>query len=244
MNTAASIRRQAIQAAKDGNWQTAIELNQQLLTLQPDDTSALNRIGVAYIQLSDLKKAKEMFHSVLEQDRANTIAKKHLEKLDNNQSVSAPSFIKQHFIEEPGKTKTVELHRMANKQSLENVKVGSVCELKLKNRYISVSVDGTYVGSLPEDISFRLTKLINSGNEYECFIRSCDGKACTVFLKETKQSPQNAGIQSFPGNKANLMQNGDFDNMHMLQDDIPMDIVDTDNDMERSIDDVDTEELE
>lgn len=244
MNTAASIRRQAIQAAKAGDWQAAVDKNQQILNQYPEDTNALNRLGVAYIQLKDFTKAKKAFKNSLTVDKANTIARKHLDRLSKNQEVAAPSFIKQHFIEEPGKTKTVALHRLANKQVLEDVGVGCVCALKLKNRYISVTVNETYVGALPEDISFRLTKLMENGNEYECFVKSCDGKNCSVYLKEVKQSPQNAGIQSFPGNKANLMQSSDFTDVPILEEDIPMEIVDTDTDSERSLDDVDQEDLE
>jgi len=244
MNTAATIRRQAIQAAKIGDWQAAIDHNQQFLTQYPDDTSALNRLGIAYAQIKDLAKAKKAFKASLELDKANNIARKHLDKLQNNQVVNAPAFIKQQFIEEPGKTKTVELHRLANKQALTPLKVGDSCELKLKNRYISVNVDGVYAGALPEDISFRLAKLIQDGNEYECFVRSCDGKSCFVFLKEVKQSPLNINVQSFPGNKALVSAGSDFDNLHMLEDDIPVDIVETDTDMERSLDDMDQDDLE
>ena len=244
MNTAATLRRLAIQAAKAGDWQAAVEKNQQILNFYPEDTNALNRIGVAYIQLNEFPKSKKAFKHSLEIDKANTIARKHLDRLDNNQVVAAPSFIKQHFIEEPGKTKTIVLHRLANKQILETVTIGTPCELKLKNRYISVTVNGTYIGALPEDVSFRLTKLMENGNEYECFVKSCDGKNCVAYLKEVKQSQVNAGIQSFPGNKANMMQSSDFTDLPMLEEDIPMEIVDTDTDSERSIDDVDQQDLE
>lgn len=244
MNSSATLRRQAIQAAKTGDWQAAIEHNQQLLTNYPNDTNALNRLGIAYVQLKNLAKAKKAFKASLELDKSNNIASKHLEKLQNNQVVNAPAFIKQQFIEEPGKTKTVELHRLANKQALSPVKVGSSCELKLKNRYVSVNLDGNYIGALPEDISFRLAKLVQDGNEYECFVRACDGKSCFVFLKEVKQSPLNANVQSFPGNKSLVSAGSDFDNLHMLEDDIPMEIVETDTDMERNIDDMDQDDLE
>jgi hypothetical protein len=244
MQTAATIRRQAIQAAKTGDWQAAVDHNQQLLNQYPDDTNALNRLGIAYVQIKDISKAKKAFQKSLEFDRANMIARKHLDKLLNNQEVGAPAFIKQQFIEEPGKTKTVELHRLASKQVLAPFKVGDSCQLKLKNRYISVNINGVYIGALPEDVSFRLARLIESGNEYDCFVRSCDGKSCFVFLKEVKQSPENVNLQSFPGSKTILSQGSDFDNLHMLEDDIPMEIVDTDTDMERSLDDMDREDLE
>lgn len=244
MNTVATIRRQAIQAAKTGDWQSAADFNEQLIAQYPDDTDAFNRLGIAYVQLKKLSKAKKAFETSLQLDKANNIAQKHLDKLKSNQSLSAPTFITQQFIEEPGKTKTVNLHRLANKQALSSLKVGDICELKLKNRYISVSVNQAYIGALPEDISFRLARLIQDGNEYDCFVRSCDSKSCAVFLKETKQSPTNTDIQSFPGSKAVIPTSSDFDNIHMLEEDIPVDIVETDTDMERNLDDVSQEDLE
>jgi len=192
----------AIAAAKSGNWPSAVELNQQILAMAPQDISALNRLGMAYLQTGASKEAKQAFSQVLEIDKTNSIAKKQLERIKSNNTPPTPSFNKNYFIEEPGKTKIVELHRLSGKQVLDSLSVGVACALKLKNRYISVeTTDGTYIGALPEDISFRLTKLIQSGNTYHCSVHSCTNNQCSVYLKELTRSEKNKDVHSFPTSK-------------------------------------------
>ncbi len=243
MISRATLRNKAIAAAKQANWHEAIELNTLLISQEKHDTQALNRLGVAHLQLRDVDAAKAAFEQTLEIDRTNTIAKKHLANLKKNIIVAAPSFTKQHFIEEPGKTKTVELHRLAGKNSLKDVSVGQVCTLKPKNRFISIEVGDSYVGALPEDLSFRLSKLIKRGNQYSCQVRSCNGTACSVYIKEEVQSAKNADIHSFPPNKNNLATLNDIDEDFLLEKDIPVEIVDTDNDVEKSFEDVESDAL-
>lgn len=245
MSVQADLRNLAIKDAKNGDWQQAVAHNLQILELTPDNTNALNRLGIAYVQVGNLKEAKKIFSTVLELDKNNKIAAKHLDKLHNNQVCVPPSFGKSQFIEEPGKTKTVPLFRLAGKNVLDTVSVGKQCELKIKNRFISVEIDGKYVGALPEDLSFRLTKLMNAGNRYECLIRSCNPKNCDVFLKEIFQSQKNVGTHSFPPNKMSLNPLSELDDAVVLEENIPVEIVETDTDMERSFDEhIDGDDLE
>ncbi|MBP7768722.1 tetratricopeptide repeat protein [Candidatus Woesebacteria bacterium] len=220
----------AISSAKSGDWQKAVEINTEILSQTPDDTQALNRLGLAHIQLGQLEAATETFKKTLAVDKNNSIALKQLERIKTNQTHATPSFSKNHFIEEPGKTKIVELHRLSGKQVLDGLSVGQSCQLKLKNRYISVETnEGTYIGALPEDVSFRLTKLIQTGNEYHCSIHSCSNNVCTTYLKETLRSAQNIDTHSFPPTKTPnnhlelddryLMENGDDEDGTMDLDD-------------------------
>lgn len=245
MSALAQLKNSAIKDAKNGNWDQAIEHNLQILELTPGNTNALNRLGISYIQLGKLKDAKKSFKQALELDKNNKIAQKHLEKLSKNQACVAPSFGKNSFIEEPGKTRTVALFRLAGKNVLDTISVGKECELKIKNRFLSVEVDHKYVGALPEDLSFRLTKLMKSGNEYLCQIRSCNQKNCEVFLKETVQSDKNIGTHSFPPNKMALNPLSQLDEAIVLEENIPVEIVETDYDTERTLEDhVDSEDLD
>ncbi len=235
------VKQLAIAAAKRSDWQSAVEFNLTLLQQNPNDVSALNRLGVSYLQLQDKNSAREAFNKVLEIEKLNPIAKRNLARLKGNGSANV-SFSTQYFIEEPGKTKTVELHRLAGKTVLDSLSVGQQCELKLKNRYISVECVGQYVGALPEDLSFRLTKLINWGNTYTCIIRSCSNNACSVFLKESHRSKKNQEIHSFPPGKLNHSSIADIDDRFLLDEDIPVEIVETDQDYEKSLDEIDTDQ--
>ncbi len=239
MNTQAQLRKQAITAAKNQEWSEAVRINTQLLELNSQDVQALNRLGVAYIQLSDKKQAVSTFEKSLEIDKTNIIAKKNLDKLKSNQ-ITTPSFTAQQFIEEPGRTKTVELCRLANKTTLKKLSTGIECQLKAKKRCVSVEVDGVYVGVLPDDISFRLTKLIQTGNTYSCYIYSTSDTKCSVYIKEETRSPQNEDYLSFPSNK-NSSQVDIMTDTAMLDEYIPVEVTDHDSDVEKTIDDLDDE---
>lgn len=237
MSTQTDLRDLAIKDAKNGDWEQAIVHNLQILELAPHNTNALNRLAIAYVQVNKIAEAKNTFKQVLELDKNDKIAQKHLERLHNNQTCLAPSFSKSHFIEEPGKTKIVSLFRLAGKNILDCISVGKECELKIKNRFVSVEIDGKYIGALPEDLSFRLSKLMTTGNEYQCLVRSCNQKSCEVYLKETVQSEQNIGTHSFPPNKMSLNPLSDLDEAIVLEENIPVEIVETDTDTERTLDD-------
>lgn len=200
-----SLKQQAVLAAKQGDWERAVVVNEAILEIEPQDVGALNRLGISLIQLKQASKARKAFKSALALDKYNVIAKKNLDKLRQaDGGTQMLTFSRQHFIEEPGKTKVTELHRLAGKQVLESVSVGALCELRCKKRYISVEVGPTYVGALPENISFRLSKLIHNGNQYECYIRSVTNNTCSVYIREVLRSDKNKDVTSFPINRAHI----------------------------------------
>lgn len=200
----------SIAAAKNGDWPSAAELNEAILFQAPNDVPALNRLGLAYLQLSKESEAKKQFQKVLEIDKHNSIAQKQLERIKTNQPFLQPSFSKNYFIEEPGRTKIVELHRLAGKQVLDTLCVGHSCKLTVKKRYISVETeDNRYIGALPEDISFRLAHLLETGNTYLCTVQSCSNNQCMVYLKELSRSKANLDVHSFPPSKSSLASDGE-----------------------------------
>jgi hypothetical protein len=241
---------QAIQAAKNQDWQGAVDFNQQIINQEPENIGAFIRLGVAQVQMQQMKLAKAAFEHVLDIDKNNSLAKKHLQKLKNNQKITLFNLPKdEEFIEEPGKTKTVELHRLAGKEQLEKFSVGQTCNLRPKNRFISVEVDKTYIGSLPEDLSARLTKLIKDGNEYSCYIQSISSTSCSVFLKETIRAKKNEFVHSFPVVKSQLSSLNDMfladESVPLQMEDVPLQIVRTDEDDDhRSPEDFSVEEPE
>jgi tetratricopeptide (TPR) repeat protein len=238
MSQILKLQQRAVNAAKSQNWEQAAQINQELLELKPLDPRTLNRLGAAYLQLNKPRKAQQTFKQVLVTDRSNKLALKHLERIKDKQDSALPAFSNESFIEEPGKTKSVELYRLTDKNMLRKVPIGKECHLQPKNRYISVCTEDTYIGSLPEDLSFRLAKLIKSGNEYACRIRSCDGTHCIVHLRELKRSKKNKDVSSFPHNQPSVTTTINEVDESMLEDDIPVEIVDTDTDSERTLDDI------
>lgn len=243
MNKLNLLQLKAIKAAKDLNWNAAIEINQQIIDNNNIDLGAWNRLGVAFMQSKKPAKAKKAFEEVLKLDGSNSIAKKHLKAIQQKKVSNQPLFSREQFIEEPGTTKIVELHRLASKSELEKLAVSQECELKPKGRYISINADKVgYIGALPEDLSFRLAKLMKRGNEYQCFVYSATAKTCKVYIKETVRSKHNENVNSFPLNK-NMMSSistlNDIDERFLLEENIPVEIIETDGDTdERTLKDV------
>jgi len=217
------LKQEAINAAKNSDWSKAISINQEILQNYGNDLEAMNRLGLAFLKNKQETEAKKVFKQVLALDGSNIIANKHLDKIKNKE-MSADIVFDQNndFIEEPGKSKIVTLHRLAGKEQLQKLKVGQGCFLQLKNRYISVTDENNrHIGALPEDISFRLSKLISNGNEYRCVIYKINDKQCLIQIKETLRSKKNEQIVSFPSKmQNNLVIPDDF----ILEEDIPFEV--------------------
>ncbi len=221
----------AVKAAKAALWPQAIEFNLAILETKPNDIATLNRLGVAYAQNRQIKEAKATFNRVLKIDRKNNLAIKNLLRLKQQQPQALNIDSSQIFVEEPGKTKFINLHRLAGKKVLESLSTGNICDLKVKKRYISVEVNQCYIGALPEDLSFRLTKLIKTGNQYQCYIKSNGHNRCCVYLKEIKRSKRNLGIQSFPLN--NHQVSSGLNIKESYQEDVPFEVINLEHDDEK-----------
>lgn len=215
------LRQKAISAAKNACWDEAIQLNQEILKRDLKNLEAMNRLGLALLKNKDQKTAKKIFRQVLEIDKSNILANKHLMKLKNHETPPDIIFNNQvDFIEEPGKSKIVSLHRLSSKTLLKTLKVGQSCGLQIKSRYISVTDEkGKHVGAIPEDLSFRMSSLIKTGNRYSCVIYKVSDNQCFVQLKELERSKRNAQTLSFPAKLSNKISlNEDF----ILEKDIPV----------------------
>ncbi len=217
------LKQEAINAAKSSDWSKAILINQEILQNYGNDLEAMNRLGLALLKNNQEKEAKKIFQQVISMDGSNIIANKHLDKIKRKETSADIVFDQNNdFIEEPGKSKIVTLHRLTNKEQLQKLKVGQSCLLQLKNRYISVTDENNkHIGALPEDISFRLSKLISNGNEYRCVIYKINDKQCLIQIKETLRSKKNEQIVSFPSKmQSNLVIPDDF----ILEEDIPFEV--------------------
>ena len=228
MSTLNDLEIKAISAAKKGDWEQAIHFNQAILQKKPDDIGALNRTGFAELQRQNISQATEFFQRVLSLEKTNPIALRQLDNINRNHII-APEFASENFVEEPSKSKIIGLLRLANKDILEKLVVGQELNLRPKSRFISVeTLDKVYLGSLPEDISLRLSKLIERGNRYSCLLHSASSKHCTVFIREIYQDPANRGLHSFisafqPGKDDSI-----GDELLLLADESPLSIDDDD----------------
>ncbi len=195
---------QAISAALKSSWLEAITANNQLLEENPLDIEALNRLAHAYKQAGEIKKAQTAYRKVLKLDRFNPIATKNLwllERLPKNLKnfSDCPGNFAQKFLEEPGKTKVVNLINLAPLRTILSLSYGSPVNLFIKRRTVTVvSLTGTYLGALPDDLSTKLIRLLKGGNRYEAFVKSVGKNSLTVFLRELFRSSRFKTSPTFP----------------------------------------------
>lgn len=195
------LAQKAIQAAISGNWELAEKLNRQILKDTPHDVEALNRLARASGELGRIKEAQKAYQKVLSLDRFNTIATRGLERLKVRKAREKiiPQTVETHFLEEPGKTKTVSLIHLGGEKVLAQLNTGEEVRLVPGSHRISVQTVGSlYIGRLPDDLSARLLKLIRGGNNYQALVKSAEPGQVRIFLREVARAKEFANLSSFP----------------------------------------------
>lgn len=185
----------AIQTALSGDWQNASLINKALLNDNPNDIETLNRLAFAFTVLGKIKAAKTTYKKVLEIDPLNPIAIRNLKRLtdtkvdlDKNVSKLSVKHVHNTFLEEPGKTKIIELVNIAQPRIIANLRIGQPLNISIKRSKIFVQDDAKqYIGVLPDDIGKRLIRFIKGGNRYEALLRSANSHHVVVFIKEIKR---------------------------------------------------------
>ncbi len=202
------LQQQAITAALSAQWEDAIQLNQQLIDLNPNDVDALNRVARAYFELGNLSDSRKFYSQSLKTDPYNQIAAKFLKRIEafdkkgtkpvHNGSHHVNCLDTDLFIEEPGKTKVVNLLKVAEPQKLSLLSSGCEVVLVPKGRGITVTDPyGEYVGVLPDDVSHQLDRLIKGGNKYKAFIKTIKTNGLTILIRETLRSAKFKNQPSF-----------------------------------------------
>lgn len=193
-----SLKSQAIQTALLGDWTTAIDLNQSILQEDPNDIDTMNRLAFAFLSSGDPKNAKNLYEKVLMLDMKNPIAIRNIKRL-NDVNMNRPSVtINNLFIEEPGKTKVIELNNIAEKKVISHLRSGEKLDIRIKrSKIFAYDLEDQFVGMLPDDLCQRLIKFMESGNEYEAYVRTVDSNKVSVFIRETKRAKKFTNQPSF-----------------------------------------------
>lgn len=203
-----SIKNQAIQTALQGDWQSAISLNKGLIKENPDDIDALNRLALAYTITGKIKAAKSAYQKVVSLDPLNSIALRNLKKLKDKNLKAYPTttyLINNKFLEEPGRTKVIELINIAQSQNIETLRTGQSLNLSIKRLKIFILEDKQYIGVLPDDIAKRLIKFIKGGCQYEAYVKSASPHKVSIFVKELKKPSKYKDQSSFLSNSESTL---------------------------------------
>lgn len=199
--------KEAINAALDQKWEEALKLNRQIIKIDPRNIDALNRQAKAYLELGKLNLAKKFYSEALKVDPYNPIASKNLKiiKAFKSNGVTSQNSINCHtrlspslFLQEPGKTKIVNLLKVAEPQKLSHVYCGMQALAELKNRKMIITDNNKeYLGVLPDDVSHYLTRLLRGGNKYEYFVKSIKVNGLAVLIREVFRSKRFKNQPSF-----------------------------------------------
>jgi hypothetical protein len=184
---------QAIEAALNKEWETAISLNQAYLAECPAHIPTLNRLAKAYKEIGCIEEAITTYQTVINLDRYNVIAKKNLDILIKNPPVNH----KKHnsgktiteFIKEPGKAKTFCLTRLGDPKIIANLTPGEIVYLiPKKHTFFLITETHEHVGALTDDTAFELKRQLLEGAQFEVIIKSASINGVVIFVKETMSS--------------------------------------------------------
>lgn len=183
-----SLSNQAIAAALRADWQSAININLEIVKDNPNHIPTLNRLAKAYGELGQNDEAQSYYQKVLELDRYNSIALKNSQVIKHHQpQKNHPPFnLNLNFIDEPGKTKTLPLTRLGDQKVITSLVPGQIVHLTPKNHSICVTTDNQeHIGALTDDIAYLLKHAINLGNQYEVAIKVATNQKVWIFIRET-----------------------------------------------------------
>lgn len=183
-----NLHSQAIISSLNNDWEIAIELNNLILKEEPNNIAALNRLARAYTELNQKESAKIVYNKVLALDKYNQIALKNLKLLPNKNSPSDISLTIEDFIDESGLTKTVQLIKIADKNTLLSLTCKQTLSFVPRSRLIAINtLEGKYLGCLPDDLSLKLHKNLKSGYKYSLCLKSATENSLHIFIREIKR---------------------------------------------------------
>ncbi|MFC1790012.1 tetratricopeptide repeat protein [Patescibacteria group bacterium] len=203
MDSLQNLTDRAAQAALKKNWSKAIKINLLILAADNKDIASLNRLAWAYFQIGQRHQALETYQKVLEIDETNPISLKNIQRLNSFSDQSPPLLTTSpidisSFLEEPGKTQVVPLAKITGKTVMQSLCCGQSIKIIPKSRTILIhDHQDRYLGIIPDDLSVRLIRLINLGNEYQGWLKKVEFKVIQVFLKEVYRCPQLQNTPSF-----------------------------------------------
>ncbi len=197
------IAQQAVSQALSGNWQEAAKLNQAILDTSPEDTGAMVRLAKALIELGQSEKAKKVLVKVLEIDPYNGIATKSLVKLSSFKkqvNTSHSRINPELFLEEPGKTKLVELTHLGDPKVILQFDPGDEVRLIPGTHTVTISslLGGKNLGRLPDSLGFRVKNLMAEGFLFQALVKSVSQDCLKIFIREVSRPAGAENTIPFP----------------------------------------------
>ena len=201
----------AVLYAMQGKWNDAIKINKEILSVNPNDVDAYNRLGKALSEIGKIEKSKIAFQNALSLSPQNVIAKKNLARIklmdNSNTKNSLPSKLLVS-VEKSTENTTSTLVNLAPSNILLNLSPGQQLEIIIDKDILKINNESLqYIGQIEPKIGLRLSKLIKGGNKYNTTVMSVNQEEIIVLIKEIFKHPSQSNIASFPILSHNIVAN-------------------------------------
>ncbi len=195
----------AVKQAQEGLWEEAIVTNKNILSMFPQESDALNRLGKAYSELGQYAEARQAYSLTLKYNPKNIIAQKNLDRLSMVQEAPTPAHMVAEridprlFIEETGKTGFTDLINLASPAILATVGVGDRVHLQPIGYTLLVrNAAGEDIGQIEPRLANRLINFMEGGNRYASALFAKENDHLRLIIREEYQHPSMFGKVSFP----------------------------------------------
>lgn len=185
--------RKAIKEALDENWKEALSLNKEILKTDPKNINALTRVSKAFFELGRLDEARASAKKALRIDPQNQIAQKSYNKykslspedITTVTRSTLPNIKKINlFLEEPGKTKIVDLKHLTDSKFLATLDCGDEVQIVPSNFKVTCTDnEGKYVGRIPDDVATKIIDESKNGVEFRAHIKSINSTEVKIFVR-------------------------------------------------------------
>ena len=207
VKTRAQLVEESLNAALGGQWQEALDLNQQIIERFGSDEETNNRTGKALTELGRLDEALAQYKSTLELNPLNGIAIKQSSRIEElmQQKVELPkaqaAVDVNLFVEEMGKTALAHVTLEPGFDAA-LLAPGDQVQLAVAKDGLAVKeAGGQLAGYVEAKLGRRVLKFIAGGNEYNAAVATADDNGVRIIIRETKQASEFAGVPSFPVRK-------------------------------------------
>ncbi|MCZ6539241.1 MAG: tetratricopeptide repeat protein [Chloroflexi bacterium] len=225
-----TIEQEAIDHALAGRWKEAVKANLEGIEFDDANVGCHNRLAKAYLELSKYKEARRSLKKSLAIDPTNRVATRQLNRLsmlDGSDVVrwtsGGTATNSAVFISDPAVATFSELKNVAPAEVLAAISPGDKFKFDISDAVVAVrTARAERVGTLEVRIATRLRKMIAGGNKYEVLAAKLSDAVVVVVIRETKRSPEQARIASFPSYLQKQIGDFDIDDPMGINDEIRM----------------------
>lgn len=183
------LEKRAIKLALKENWAESIEINNQILKEDAGNLKAKIRLGRAYLQTKEFKKAKKLFKEVLKMDPISKVALKNFELAKTKSTVpnSSNGKSKHSLIKKPGTTKEIQVEIAKNKITVNSLTPGDELTLKILKTQVKISSNGKQIATITDKpLAVKLKKVIDGGGYVTGIFAKGKEKIINVLIESSE----------------------------------------------------------